>query len=711
MELWRYYRILRRRRWSIIIGTVICVGVVAGATYLNPKKWEGYTTITQRFPGDDKVAIFTAPRLYQLDVKSHMANLIQLIKSETVLENSAEALLREGVTMSPEEILLTLNVRPVMDSTMLSIEVRSSSQREAVDTANIVAQEFIRFYNDLNYSGAMRSKEFIRRELPKAYERLKEVREKLQSFKEESGAVMLPRQTEMLLQEAAQLHASLAQYQVQAEQARARMASLEPQLEEYPETRTASKVISSNPVWQSLQVDLARQEIELQKMLKDRTTEHPDVQALEKQIAKTRIEMEEAGETILNSETEAANPIRDSLAENYVSSLVEYSAADAACAAAGSAIAALETELQVLPEKEMQLAQLTLDEEAARSTYSLLSQKLDEATIREQEAENVSSIQVVDTARVRPADRRKGIKLILAILLSPILCSGVAFLLNYLDNTVKTPAEAEELLKVPIHAVVPLAAFHSLAAGRALPGVQVSYQMLSTNLLVGSPALEGKTLLVASAEPNVGRSTTAANIAITLARDGARVILVDSDFRQPDQHVLFRVPNEKGLSNVLVGKLDVKDALMPTSVPDLGLIPSGPLPPNPVRLFRSLEMAQFVSTVREMVDFVIFDSPAGIAFADGTLLAALAKNVLIVYAAGSVPRGGEAEFQKRLERVQANVIGAVLNMVRPEDSHGYHHYRHAYEDLMVDAKRLGAVSEALLDTPSGKGDAGGGPEA
>ena len=135
---------------------------------------------------------------------------------------------------------------------------------------------------------------------------------------------------------------------------------------------------------------------------------------------------------------------------------------------------------------------------------------------------------------------------------------------------------------------------------------------------------------------------TAANLAITLARDGVRVILVDGDLRQPAQHEIFKVGNETGLSNVLAGKLALKDALKPTTVKDLLLLTSGPLPANPIRLFRSPEMHKFVNEIGELADYVIFDSPAGITFADSTLLAGLVKNVVIVYAAGTVPRGAEA---------------------------------------------------------------------
>jgi len=704
LELWQYYRILRKRKWMIIIGSLICVGIVFGVTYLGPQQFEAWTTVMERLPGEDKVNIYTAPFMMQVDPKLRLSNLGQLVKSQTVMQRSYETLLRLGVISDPVKIMGTVEVTPVLDTMLLRIKVKSDTQAEAMTTADVITVEFVKFYNEMNYGGATRTKEFIQRELPKVEKRLTEAREAIRKYKEESGAVMLPRQTDILIQRLSQLEIQLSQVQVQAEQARGRMVSLERKLadeKQFPSIRDAQSTVASNPIWNSLEVELSKQEIELQKMLRDRKPEHPDVRALMQAIAETKRRLAEAGKMALSATVTSTNPVYDNLLTNYVSAAADFSAADAARAAAQAEISVVEPLLNELPVEEARLAQLTLDEDAAKSTYTLLRQKLDEAAIREQEAENVSSIQVVDQAQSGPADPRKRMKLILALLLSPVLCSGIAFLLNYLDNTIKTPAEAEALLELPVFAVVPTAKSHSLSDEKHLPAViGASYQMLSTNLWIShSETMEGNGLLVASAEPDTGRSTTAANVAISLARDGARVILVDSDLRQPTQHTFFGVSNEKGLSNVLAGQLPLRDALQPTSVTDLLIVPSGPVPGNPVRLFRSREMAKFVSEINELADFVIFDSPSAAAFADATLLAVLVKNVLIVHAAGTVPRGAEVELRGRLEQVGANMLGAVLNMARPEDSHGYYHFKMGYEDVMSERRRLEAAGVRAAAKP------------
>jgi capsular exopolysaccharide synthesis family protein len=691
MELWYYYRILRKRRWLILVGSLVCVAIVFAATYLRPHRWIGYTTVTERIPTDSNVTIFTAPYVYQTDPKLRITNLIEVIKSRTVLERSAQTLIQENLCASPKKVLSTIDVHPVRESTMLSIEIESRSASEAKDVVSVITAEFISFYNELNSGGATRSREFIQRELPKAEARLKKAQAELRRFEEEGGVVMLSRQTEILLQQLAQLKTSLAEQQVRASQTAARVENLERELAKYPETRINSTVMSSNPIWQSLKVELVKQQIELQKMLKSRTLEHPEVQPLKRQVEETESKLADIAETVVSSTTESTNPVRDTMAENYVSSLVDKAAAEAACAAVQFEIAALEPEMQNLPVKEMRLAQLTLDEEAARDTYFLLRKKLDEATIKEQEAENTNSIEVVDSAAARSADPRRLLKIILACILSPMFCAGMVFLLNYLDNAVRTPEEAEKLLKVPVLAAVPLEEVHKLTDPDCSPVLGVSYQVISTNLVVGNAGIQSRNLLIASAQPNVGRSISAANLAITLARDGASVILVDSDLRQPAQHTIFKIENERGLSNILAGRLDLRAALRKTTLPELQIITSGPTPANPMKLLRSGQMSDLVAAIEDIADFAIFDSPAGIAFADSALLASFVKNVIIVYAAGTVPRGEDAEFRARLDLMHVNVIGAILNKVKPEDSHGYYHFKIAYEGLIGESK--GSVAQ------------------
>jgi capsular exopolysaccharide synthesis family protein len=205
--------------------------------------------------------------------------------------------------------------------------------------------------------------------------------------------------------------------------------------------------------------------------------------------------------------------------------------------------------------------------------------------------------------------------------------------------------------------------------------------MLTSNIWIANQDGDCNSIVVVSAEPDSGRSVTASNLAVSLARDGARVILIDADLRKPTQHLIFGVDNKVGLTNILSGGATLEDALVPTRVQGLLLVPAGPIPDNPVKLLRSAEMRDFVQQIPELADFVIYDTPAGVAFPDPTLVATMVGRAMVVHSAGRVPRGSEAEFRSKLESVGVRLLGVVLNKVRREDSSSYFHYHRSYEGV------------------------------
>jgi len=472
---------------------------------------------------------------------------------------------------------------------------------------------------------------------------------------------------------------------VEMQEAKARRIAAEQELRsqyarnEYEEMQ---RVMATNPVLQQLRIDLARAQAELQKELQTKAERHPDVVALKAQIAEIEARMRTESEQILNSQTRSRNPIRDAALQAYISARVAEEAAAKRAQAYYEPLQRAMADLADMPRKEAGLARHELAARTAEQVYNLYLQKLEEARAKERGAQ-AATLTLLDPPQVFAVPKQTGLKVALALLLSLLLASSVALLLGQLDTSVRTPEEAESLLKLPVFAVIPLMKPNALDKQDGFTPIGASYQILSTNLWYASRQMQGSAVVIASAEPNVGRSTTAANLAITLARDGARVLLVDGDMRQPTLHTRFGVDNSLGLADVLAGEKSIEDVAVPTMIEGLVLIPAGSSANNPVRLLRSPAMEQFIERTTRLADFVIFDSPAGAIFADSTLIAAHVKNVIIVHAAGQPSRGAEAEFHARLEQVGANLIGAVLNKVRPEDSRGVYYYRRAYRELAL----------------------------
>ncbi len=159
-------------------------------------------------------------------------------------------------------------------------------------------------------------------------------------------------------------------------------------------------------------------------------------------------------------------------------------------------------------------------------------------------------------------------------------------------------------------------------------------------------------------------------------------MLVDADMRNPAQHLIFGLDNKVGLSNLLGGAASLEDALAPTRVQGLLVVPSGPIPGNAAKLLRSAQMKDFAGQVKDLADFVIYDTPAGVTFPDPVLVATQVGNALVVHSAGRVSRGSEAELNARLLSLGVNLVGVILNNVRREDSSGYFYYRQSYQDAL-----------------------------
>jgi non-specific protein-tyrosine kinase len=198
-----------------------------------------------------------------------------------------------------------------------------------------------------------------------------------------------------------------------------------------------------------------------------------------------------------------------------------------------------------------------------------------------------------------------------------------------------------------------------------------AYRTLRTNIQFSSLDKPIQTLLATSTAPDEGKSTTLANLAVTIAQAEQRVILVDCDLRRPSVHTLFGVPNEQGLTTAILAQVEGPLPLQATSVPGLSLLTSGPLPPRPADLLGSRRMEQLIARLRNEADMVLFDTPPVIAVTDAAVLATRVDGVLLVLQAGQTRRDRAREARQKLEKVKANIIGVVLNNAKLEAGYGY----------------------------------------
>ena len=293
--------------------------------------------------------------------------------------------------------------------------------------------------------------------------------------------------------------------------------------------------------------------------------------------------------------------------------------------------------------------------------------------------------------------------ILVALLVSLAAGIGLAFLLDYLDDSVKTSDDVSRSLGLPTLALIP---HHSQGEKRRipLPGLGArndesispqaalitleernsptaeAYRHLRTSLLFSSAGKPPQTILVTSSQPSEGKTTTAINTAITLAQSDVDVIIIDCDLRRPRLHSHFGLDNNQGLTNYLSGEKSTENLIKSApGLPRLKIITSGPIPPNPAELLSSNEMKNLIQFLKGRFKHVVIDSPPAISFTDAAILSTLVDGVVLVAMAGRSSIHLMRQFKQRLGNIGARIYGVVLNGIK-SGSMEYDYYGNGYYD-------------------------------
>jgi succinoglycan biosynthesis transport protein ExoP len=362
-----------------------------------------------------------------------------------------------------------------------------------------------------------------------------------------------------------------------------------------------------------------------------------------------------------------------------------------------------------MAEKLVEYNLLIRDVESNKQLYDGLSQKLKEAGISA--GLRPDNIKVIDPAMVPsiPSRPNRARNILMAFLVGLVGGLGLAFLREYMDNTVKTPDDIERLAKLPSLAVVP--SFGALDGGKrsrmskllnsasangkdmnvelvsySMPQSQVSeaFRSLRTSLLLSQAEHPPQVILVTSALPREGKTTAAVNLAVTLAQLGDRTLLIDADLRKPGVTRALSLPEGKyaGLSSYLAGVSSMDLVTVPHPViPNLCVVPTGPIPPNPADLLSSARMHQGINDLRSEYKFIVVDSPPVMAATDAVILSVLVDGVLLVVRSGETPKEAFTRTRDLLGGVKCRMLGVLLNAVdssAPDYYYSYRYYPYSY---------------------------------
>jgi capsular exopolysaccharide synthesis family protein len=570
----------------------------------------------------------------------------------------------EGTLPAMEEIvdafLRRLKISPLRNSRLVNVSFESHRPKLAASVANAVSAAYIQQSLDMRFKTSSDAGRWLESQIEQQRSTVEALEAKLQQLQEQQGLVNIEERRALLDQRLKELGTALNERKTERLQKEAlwRQMAGAADPEELPEVMRSS-------VLQALRIELASLERQQAQLLERYMEQHPEVLKVRKQIEETRHKTRAEAESVVRA------------AEN------DYRAAAAQEASISSALEGSKAETLALSEKAIGYDSQKRELDAAKQVLdSLLSRAKETDVAQELKATN---IHVVDPASVPldPVRPRRLRDILLGGLLGAFLSVGLAFFLDYLDNTVKTPDDVKKRLGVPLLGVVPdvRAARRPtdlLVTGPGQPPPQFieSYRVVRTALAYSWPETASRILLVTSADGGEGKTLTSVNLALTLAAGGDRVILLDADMRLPQTHATFRLPRTPGLSDVLVGRTKPSDAVRRIPPNDLSLLPAGTAVPSPPDLMSTKALSGFLNGLRSVYRWIVIDSPPVGAVAEPLILAPLADGVVFVAAAEVVTYKAAQLALERIEDTGSRILGVVLNRAQTE-RHPYY-YRHYY---------------------------------
>jgi len=593
-------------------------------------------------------------------------------------------------------------VEAVPGTSLVDISYTGSSPKLAQKVAEAWGESFIRMNISKKLDAVQQASEFLNRQIATVQADLETSRGELQEYGRSRGIIAVSGQSDdVTMSKLGQLNTDLTAAQNTVFQKEAALRALQ---------RTAAEAATSSDITvQRLTDEISRMQREYSEKLATLKEAHPEMKRLANTIEKTRTSRAVAVQQAYTKQVEAARG--------------EYSAAVSQENSLRSAYNSQRGEAQRLNVDSAKYLDLRMDVETKQGLLATLQKQLNEtqvaARLRGSQSSNIHIIEHAPIGTRFNLTMKKNLQT--AFPLGMILGFAAIFFLEYMDRSIKTPEELERLTHFASLGVIPSAA--SMAArqpgygneyGRALPklravengdkdaGIELiphtdarspvseAYRAFRTSLLLAS-ATSPKVIVITSSFAREGKTTTSVNLATVLAQMGKPVLLVDADLRRPRLQKVFTGKMNLGLVNYLAANIPFDDIVQPTDVPNLSIVLSGPIPPNPSELLASDRMKHLIEQVRHRYAFVIFDSPPMLAVTDAIVLAASADGVVLTVHGGQTPRELVQRSAERLRQAKLPVLGAVLNNL---DLHQYGYtYRKSYYDYYESNEDEGQAQE------------------
>ncbi len=712
IDLMQYWEIIRKRLWIVAITTAI--GLTGMTLWLvrQPKVYEAVSSVVIS-PEPPSVLGSRAEEVNFLGAGNYWSNQeyyntqVEIIRKYSLLRLTASRpassskvlasvpiyrrMIGDGMSgkqkekddnllldQATESLARSVISKQDMDSRIVKIFVRNTDPELAVDIVNAHIDTYLEFTLGLKTDGSGGVSRFLSDELHRAQSQLQSAEKALYEYRKENNILNIDGQSEKSI-----LSQNVIEYSEAYRKAsikRKEIAILRNQIQKLRNqdvlTTPLFGLLDRQEIATSLKDQLSREKQKLSELSEEVGPKHVDFKKQYKKI-----------EEITAALSREANVLLREVEERYQRAVATEKLFS-------SDIDRLKREVSDFDKILIEYNRLRREHESAERNHNLLMGRLSTSDISgRNKTTNVKRHEMARTAdRVGP---RYVLNLLLSLLLSSIFGIGLVVLLDYLDRTIKSAEDVKRFVGAPLLGVIPVVSEEEIAKtasdvanGRDLyvfrnPTSRTAEccRSIRTNILFSSAEKRMVTITLSSPRPRDGKTTSTMYLGTTMAQSGQRVLLIDTDLRRPRLHNAAGVEKNRGITNLILGNASYEDCILQTEIPNLEILPSGPIPPNPAELLLTNRFRTILKELEGRYDRILLDSPPILAVTDAVVLARITDGVILIAQAGKTSIDDVKQCSNAIRDVDATILGMVLNTMDIGDKRygSYHYYHYGYD--------------------------------
>ena len=715
-DLRKYWTIFQRRWIPASVAFFSTITLTALYTFSKTPIYRAEGELL--FRGDQSSSLVNVGTSRQLSsLHEDLFTELAVINSKQVLNQTHKKL--QG-SYDPEQLpsvngLKNVKVSVLENTKIISVAFNSSDPKLAQLIVNQIMATYVKYSLAESRAHASSAKEFIIKQLPDTRQTLAKTGSALRNFKEKYNLLTVQSAPDRLTG----LQKDIEDLEAQLTEQSSKFGDLKNKLGSDTQQALAESILSQSSGVQEALRELQTTERDLAKARATLTATHPAIADLSDQSAQIRSVLRGQIQQALQGQTGPANlrlqrlqvgPTQQDLLDEMISVEISRKSLQDRLSALQKQRSVYQRQVAILPKLEQRQQRLEQELEATKETYQALLKSLQEVKVTENQTIGKVRINELADEPTSPISPNKTSALMAGILIGILLAAATVYVLEVLDRSLKAIDEIRDAYPYPLLGNIPLFPdspqqmphlTEELLVGEKYSLYGEAYRMLQSNLKFLSSDKSLRVICVTSAVAQEGKSTTSANLVAALVQMNHRVLLIDADLRKPSQHQIWQIRNQAGLSNVLSGQVDPELDPINAINTNLAVLPSGPIPPNPLVLLDSDVMAQLLEKQLNQYDYIIIDTPPVTISSDALVVGKLSSGMLLVARPGRLDTEAAKLAQHTLRQSGQNILGLVVNGFIPEsERHSYYYYSQGYYSSFPEDREL-KPSHQSIEMPSG----------